>query len=206
MVREGRAMSETPAPLTPAGCDLRGMSYLPLEHRSLFDSDFYALSTGDEFKAAVVLWCRSWHQVPAASLPDDDGQLASLVGCSPLHWSVVRSMALTGWIKCSDGRLYHPDIARSANRVWNSPGCISARVDRRLEILSAEWASLRREVFSRDDYTCTYCSVRGVRLECDHVVSIAKGGRSELSNLATACVPCNRSKGSRSLSSWRTRA
>ena len=38
-----------PEPLTPPECDLRGMPFMPLDIVRLFDSDLYALSTGDEF-------------------------------------------------------------------------------------------------------------------------------------------------------------
>src|SRR5579875_3163243 len=58
---------------------------------------------------------------------------------------------------------------------------------------SAEWNSLRELVFRRDDYTCQYCFVRGGRLECDHVIPVARGGSSSEKNLVTACLPCNRS-------------
>lgn len=69
---------------------------------------------------------------------------------------------------------------------------------------SAEvWMKLRTAVFSRDDYTCTYCGERGKRLECDHVVPVSKGGSNDLGNLATACLPCNRSKRDKTLTEWR---
>ena len=66
----------------------------------------------------------------------------------------------------------------------------------------AEWAILRSLVFERDDFTCQYCGGTG-RLECDHVVPVARGGGHDLKNLATACKPCNQSKGSKLLSEWR---
>lgn len=69
--------------------------------------------------------------------------------------------------------------------------------------LSAEeWAELRAIVFARDDYTCTYCKVRGGRLECDHVHPLSRGGSNELDNLTTACQPCNRSKHAKLLGEW----
>lgn len=66
-----------------------------------------------------------------------------------------------------------------------------------------EWSALRATVFARDDYTCVYCGERGARLECDHVHPVAKGGGHDLSNLATACFRCNRSKRDKLLSVWR---
>lgn len=69
--------------------------------------------------------------------------------------------------------------------------------------LAHEWAVIRAEVFERDNYTCGYCGARGVALECDHIVPVAKGGTHELENLKTACKPCNRSKAAKSLEDWK---
>ncbi len=64
------------------------------------------------------------------------------------------------------------------------------------------WRAIRTRVFARDDYTCQYCGERGKRLECDHVIPVARGGSHDDDNLKTACLPCNRSKRSRLLSEW----
>lgn len=66
-----------------------------------------------------------------------------------------------------------------------------------------EWAKLRVEIFARDDYTCTYCKERGKRLECDHIIPVARGGTHEHSNLTTSCRPCNRAKRDKTLEEWR---
>ena len=68
---------------------------------------------------------------------------------------------------------------------------------------ASEWRAIRDQVFSRDDYTCQYCGKRGVRLECDHVHPVAKGGGHEMSNLVTACFHCNRSKRDKTVEEWR---
>lgn len=67
---------------------------------------------------------------------------------------------------------------------------------------SHEWKKLRETVFARDDYTCQYCGKRGVRLECDHIVPVSRGGGHDLENLATACLPCNRSKRDKTVEEW----
>ena len=109
-------------PLTPTDCDLRDFHFMPLDVVRLRDSDIAAISTGDEFRCAVLLWCASWHQMPAASLPDDDIVLANLAGFGRVvkEWKKVRNAALRGWIKCDDGRLYHPVIAEKANTSWRA--------------------------------------------------------------------------------------
>lgn len=63
--------------------------------------------------------------------------------------------------------------------------------------------SLRFEVFKRDNFRCQYCgeTAPNVVLEVDHIVPVAEGGKTELINLITACMACNRGKGKRPLSS-----
>ena len=56
----------------------------------------------------------------------------------------------------------------------------------------------RRNIFYRDRNRCQYCGkVFAQRdLNLDHVVPLSRGGRSEWTNVVTACVPCNSRKGS----------
>jgi hypothetical protein len=64
------------------------------------------------------------------------------------------------------------------------------------------WIILRKEILKRDNYTCQYCGAVNVKLECDHIIPISKGGDNSKENLTTACVPCNRSKYNKSKSEW----
>lgn len=106
-------------PLVPAHVDLRKLPWMRLDTVRLMDSDLFALSTGDEFKAAVALWCKSWTQQPAASLPTDDRILRKLSGMDSMaQWQKVRDMAMRGWLLCGDGRLYHPVVAEQALVAW----------------------------------------------------------------------------------------
>lgn len=109
-------MNNKPEPLTPADCDLRDFAYMPLDVVRLRDSETAALLTPGEFRAAILLWCAAWHQVPAASLPNDDRLLAMLAGFGRYRrgWSKVKEGALRGFIECKDGRLYHPVVAEKA--------------------------------------------------------------------------------------------
>ena len=120
-------------PLTPHDCDLRGMPYMPIDMVRLFDSDFYALTTGDEFKAGFSLWAKAFLQVPAGSLPKNDKLLAHLSGAGK-DWPKVKAMALHGWFECSDGRLYHHVVAEKAREAWQ------ARLDRRARTEAARQA------------------------------------------------------------------
>ena len=61
--------------------------------------------------------------------------------------------------------------------------------------------SLRYRVLKRDGFKCVRCGRSpeedGVKLEVDHIIPIAKGGKTEESNLQTLCRDCNRGKGAR---------
>ena len=113
-------MSDLPAPLTPPDCDLRGLEYMPLLGHHLFGSEFNAKANDSEWRAGVTLWWSAWGQMPAASLPDDDIALCRLadLGRDLKSWRKIRGLALHGFVKCSDGRLYHPTLAKQALLAW----------------------------------------------------------------------------------------
>lgn len=114
-------MSGEPQPMAPTDCDLRGMEWMPFYGARLFESDFEARATDAEFRAAVHLWWACWQQVPAGSLPDDDAVLCKAAGLGRdiKTWKRLRSgNALHGFVKCSDGRLYHVFQCENATNSW----------------------------------------------------------------------------------------
>lgn len=118
-------MTERPSPLVPLEVDLRDFAFMPLDVQRLRDSDLASEETPEACWAAVLLWCASWHQVPAGSIPDSDDWQAKHAGYKSQGriapaWRKVRTGALRGWVVCSDGRLYHPVIAEKANDAWRS--------------------------------------------------------------------------------------
>ncbi len=53
----------------------------------------------------------------------------------------------------------------------------------------------RKEVFTRDRYTCQYCGLQTKELTLDHVVPKSRGGVHSWENLVSACKACNHRKG-----------
>lgn len=109
-------MTDLPEPLVAPDVDISKLDGFMLDTVRLLGSELVALSTGDEFKAAVLLWCRAWKQKPAASLPDDDRILASFAAVTPAKWRKIKAIALRGFVKCSDGRLYHNVLSEDVMR------------------------------------------------------------------------------------------
>jgi hypothetical protein len=63
-----------------------------------------------------------------------------------------------------------------------------------------------RATFVRDNFTCQECGLHPMRedkpwlpdiskLKCDHIIPLARGGKTEMDNLQTLCVACHRKKG-----------
>ncbi len=116
-------MTDLPQPLTPPDCDLTGYRFMPLDVVRLKGSELASSYTPDECWAAMLLWCASWQHVPAGAIPDNDKWIADQAGYSQRGridraWKTVREGALHGWIKCSDGLLYHPVVAEKALEGW----------------------------------------------------------------------------------------
>lgn len=114
-------MSDLPAPLVSADVDLRGMPFMPLYGDRLFKSATWIGASPEAKVAALRLWWQSYaHEVPAASLPDDDTLLADYAGygIAVKAWQKIRQQAMRGWVLCSDGRWYHRIVAEFALEAW----------------------------------------------------------------------------------------
>lgn len=61
-------------------------------------------------------------------------------------------------------------------------------------------AGLRYDILKRDNYKCQICGrtqADGVKLHVDHIIPIAKGGKTIPENLQTLCQDCNLGKGTK---------
>lgn len=94
---------------------------MPLDTVRMRGSDLLTEESAEAIVAALHLWMAAWHQVPAASLPDNDRALAKAAGYgrSVEAWMAVRDGALRGFVRCSDGRIYHRVLAEKANDAWD---------------------------------------------------------------------------------------
>lgn len=176
-------MTELPQPLTPTDCNLRDFLFMPLDVARLRDSKGVTILTGDEFRCSVLLWCAAWHQVPSASLPDDDIELAQIAGFGRVikAWKKVRAGALRGWIKCSDGRLYHPVVAEKANEAW--AGRVKYREEKEKERIRK--AEIRAAKKAEEDAAKALLS----RATSDFVPDLSTGQHSNVHRTNGTCPP-----------------
>jgi len=59
----------------------------------------------------------------------------------------------------------------------------------------------KSNLYLRDMYSCMYCgdTVNHTTATMDHVLPVSHGGRTNWTNIVTACAPCNHSKGNNKL-------
>ena len=117
------------------------------------------------------------------------------------------------------GKDYSPPAHRSASRfcskvcdsAWRSTlkgekssfwkGGITSELE--LARTTKELAQWKIDVFTRDDYTCQHCKVRGGKLNAHHIKRFRDFPdlRTELSNGITLCVDCHKVETAKELSS-----
>lgn len=105
-----------PDPLVPPEVNLRDFPYMPLECGRLRRSKQWLVAKRRPEIGfySINLWTAAWHEVPAGSIEDDDDVLADAAMCAPEKWDAVKAEVMRGWVKCSDGRLYHPVVCEKA--------------------------------------------------------------------------------------------
>jgi 5-methylcytosine-specific restriction endonuclease McrA len=59
--------------------------------------------------------------------------------------------------------------------------------------------SVREYLLEKWNRQCTYCGVKDVPLEIEHITPKSRGGSNRISNLALACRGCNQSKGNQKI-------
>ncbi len=112
-------MSPVP-PMTPPDCSMAGYPRMMVDIGRLRGSAFDAGLDDSVWRAGFNLWFSAWLQTPAGSLADDDLELVKAAGLGRdlRTWKKVRPGALRGWVKCSDGRLYHPVVCEVVLERW----------------------------------------------------------------------------------------
>ena len=94
-------------------------------------------------------------------------------------------------------------MVRSATNFFDAPSVI--RLYRFIRRPRVRVKLTRREIFTRDGYTCQYCGDVGGDLTVDHVLPRSRGGGHTWDNVVTACRPCNHRKGGKTLQEARLR-
>jgi 5-methylcytosine-specific restriction endonuclease McrA len=118
--------------------------------------------------------------------PVGNARLASVARLTKEEWQAIKPAVLPLL------RSVQPRILESLNYIRTFDG---------QRLPSADWHIVRSIVMERDRYSCIYCG-SDKQLEADHILPLGRGGSNAFANLATACRPCNLSKGSKTVEDW----
>jgi len=114
----------------------------------------------------------------------------------PLHFTNARraiTLLLAGKAEAVEAS---PRVVRSPSVAFALPAVIRLAMYIRKPFLDRV-AFNKKNILSRDGYTCQYCNRRGERLTVDHVVPRSRGGETSWVNVVAACLRCNLRKGNR---------
>jgi hypothetical protein len=132
-------VQDLPRAPVPPECDLTTLGWYPCHVKLMLGHRINdpLRTTPEQFRAAMRLMWEAWHQVPAASLPDDNRKLAELAGYrgNVPAWNKMMAGAMCDFVKCADGRWYSITLLPEAIIAW-----------RRKNNLSAEYAEQRQKL------------------------------------------------------------
>jgi 5-methylcytosine-specific restriction endonuclease McrA len=109
--------------------------------------------------------------------------------------TVQKALVLIFLEKVSCLSSYDTLVVRTVNREFKYPAVI--RLNEYKNIPYKGVLLNRNNLFKRDGNECQYCGSKKM-LTIDHVIPKSKGGKTNWSNLVTACHRCNVQKGDKS--------
>ena len=116
IVREG----DRPPPLLPKDIDLSESPDALISRKDFLKGRLARTGSFEERVAAWSLYMVAIDEDHAASLPNDDHELAFLAGYQHdiAGWRRVKEPVLQDWVLCSDGRYYHTDLSIRSLVFW----------------------------------------------------------------------------------------
>lgn len=189
MSKEVTKINTWPDPPIPSDVDLRSYDWMPLKGVKLFNSDFDYLCNDTEWRAGVTLWWAAWQQVPAGSLPDNDRALCSMAGFGRdvAAFQNVKENALRGFVKCSDGRLYHTILCAEAMTAWGKKREAKKRKEEFLNKKSSQQERAENETRTRSERVPEQTENAQERVRCD--LERVQNAFQNANEVVPDCVP-----------------
>lgn len=108
-----------------------------------------------------------------------------------LHWQDAVKMIYENTVEVVAE--YDEDLC-SPSVTWKMPAVVRLRRNVGSKKRGVKFS--RMNVYQRDNFICQYCGkkFRWNELTYDHIVPRSRGGRTNFSNIVTACKPCNARK------------
>lgn len=140
--------------------------------------------TTEQHGAYLLILMAMWRA--DGRLPNDPSKLARIARVSARRWHLLADDVMA-FFDADGGEITHRNIDRRGFAVPGRPNLNP---------------SVRKQVYERDGYACSYCSGTTGPFQIDHIYPVSRGGGNDLENLTVACETCNRAKGALLLSEW----
>lgn len=143
----------------------------------------------------MTLLCLAWIDSDARATDpprlklEDDERMARLCGVTTARWK-KESPAVLALFRIEGGYLYSDELTRQ----WEGAPEGEEKPRRQRDNISPR---LRASVLERDGFKCRRCGCgadQDAVLVIDHIVPVARGGKSDIENLQTLCFDCNAGK------------
>lgn len=147
-----------------------------MENTLVLNRNFYAVHITDWRRAVALVYCDH------ARVVDEE----------------YRTYDFEDWKALSDGMAAHPaGFVRTPTFRIAIPEVIALRFYDRLPPQTVKFT--RRNIYEHYGHRCCYCGVRvsTSELNLEHVVPRSRGGKTDWTNVVTACIRCNVRKGDR---------
>jgi hypothetical protein len=125
--------TELPDPPYPADVKSNGFRQ-EIDLDRILSSKTWALADNECRPWLLMLWTMSWRNVPCGTWEADDEYIAARIGCK-LEWFMGhRAQLMRGWVRHSDGLLYHPFIIGQVNDMLSRRGATAGRMKKMREL------------------------------------------------------------------------
>jgi predicted nucleic acid-binding Zn ribbon protein len=146
--------------------------------------------------------CRQWLKTPYCALPTD--HWARWYGKASTWAAPKRQMVLLTidceW--CGKSITQNMDTQRWCSRTCKTRGNNRKRRARERGALGQYSNAQVIDLWLALGMCCAYCDEPTMSVTADHIVSLARGGSNDITNIAPACSPCNSDKRELTLDEW----
>lgn len=111
---------------------------------------------------------------------------------SPLMVCTAKRAICMDYLDKVDVLVNYDEKVHSPSMSWDLPSVVKIRDYVRYDNLTVDLN--RKNIITRDNYTCQYCGITRISLTIDHVIPKGRGGNDSWENLVAACQPCNQKK------------
>lgn len=108
--------NEIPDPPYPPDMRAKGMMF-DIDVERLYQSKTWLIASADLRPWLLRLWVESWRSIPVGSFEDDDELVAARIQMPEALFQAHRKTLMRGWVRHSDGNLYHPVITEMVLKI-----------------------------------------------------------------------------------------